>query len=196
LSVPEGHYNSPVLDKTRWLLENQHELRLLALGDSITSGATVQSGGGYLFTITGRLRDRGVRVTLANHSKAGRTSRDAVELAEQAALDFHPDLTIVAFGVNDEKPVRKTHVSPADYGYFVSKIGWWCFTRSESDVIIVTPPPIPPNTATEYAEAARSTGWPIADITAAWYPGLIADDGEHPNDEGHRVYAESILALL
>jgi acyl-CoA thioesterase I len=75
-------------------------LKIVAFGDSLTSGHRLPSKEAYPGILAVRLREAGLPFTVVNHGVSGDTTAGAVRRL-QAALDEHPQILIVAFGAND-----------------------------------------------------------------------------------------------
>ena len=151
----------------------------------------------------------GSRVTLHNLATAGWTSDDGLADVERVA-ETRPDLAIVAFGMND--------AGYADAGEFAANIaGIVNGVRSECpDAEFVLVSPMLPNPRWPYPVVERvaayrdalarlcGAGAALADVTGLWTDllarksvhDLTGNGINHPNDFGHRVYAQVILALL
>jgi acyl-CoA thioesterase-1 len=77
------------------------ELRkIVALGDSITSGHGLQQDEAYPSVLNRMLREASLPYTLINHGVSGDTTAGGLRRLE-AALAENPDILIVALGAND-----------------------------------------------------------------------------------------------
>jgi lysophospholipase L1-like esterase len=196
----------------RSILAARLPLRTLVLGDSVAAGidaSTYASAFPSLFAESIRAR-HGVPVHLVNLSAAGRTSADALELAESAARDYSPDLAIVEFGLNDMRTRRRTKRHPfakgvrvpvESYRSNILGISDRIRRRSGADVILVAPFPLPGSEPYRQALADLSarTAFAFADVPARWPAGngdLLDAEGMHPNDAGHRIYADALASVL
>lgn len=102
-------YRGTDLPKTTDKLKNRKKLHLLLFGDSIASGANASGVGNvapYLPSfgalIASHLQDHyqtGIRFT--NTAVGGQNSKWGAETARERVADHHPDLVIIAFGMND-----------------------------------------------------------------------------------------------
>ena len=203
------------LPHARSLLEGKSPLRMLVLGDSVAAGVAASSyRRAFPWLWANHLRQKhGSPIHLANLSRAGVTSAFGVEAAGPAAHDLRPDLAVVAFGLNDQRPRqrgrrpsswRRPVAVPVDeFRTNIMRIADHIRRRSGADVVLVTPCPLPGlEQNDEYcaaiAEISERTEFVLADVAAAWptdVVGLLEDDGLHPNDAGHRVYAETLCGL-
>lgn len=75
-------------------------LRIVALGDSLTSGKGMSRDQAYPAVLEQRLKDAGLPYTVSNHGVSGDTTADALRRLN-ATLDEQPTIMIVALGVND-----------------------------------------------------------------------------------------------
>jgi acyl-CoA thioesterase I len=75
-------------------------LKIVALGDSLTSGHGLAPDQAYPAVLNGMLREAGQPFTVINHGVAGDTTAGGVRRLE-AALADNPSLLIVALGAND-----------------------------------------------------------------------------------------------
>jgi acyl-CoA thioesterase I len=183
-------------------------------GDSISEGYDVsgfhrvppyQPAFGQLVA-TALEQQYGATVRLHNLAAAGWTAADAVWDAPRIAA-LAPDLAIIAFGMND--------ASYADAGEFAANVAS-VMRRVRDDlpgaefllVSSMLPTPecdwVVPERFAEYREALAGMtgeGVDLADVTGLWTALLTRKDPHdlsgnglnHPNDFGHRVYAQVIL---
>jgi len=197
-------------------LRAKEPLKLCMAGDSISAGynASKLTKAPPLMPCYGELvalgleKAWGSKVTFANFAVGGWTSDNGLAAIGKVAAE-KPDLVIIAFGMNDSgkapakyaanirammEEVRKT--SPgAEFVLVASMLPnpEWSATRSES---------FPPF-RDELAKLCGN-GAALADLTAVWaemmkrksFHDLTGNGVNHPNDFGHRLYAQVILALL
>jgi lysophospholipase L1-like esterase len=154
-------------------------------------------------------RSYGARVTLHNRAVAGWTSRRG--LAELGGLlATKPDLVIIAYGMND--------VGGRDPAGFKATVAEMLRRvkkgRPEAEVVLVAPmlgnpewAATPAEMFPRYRDALASLSGPgvaLADLTAVWqellkrkrFLDMTGNGVNHPNDWGHRLYAQAVLALL
>ena len=181
------------------------------LGDSVAAGVDASRYTcAFPCLFADAVRERhGVPVHLVNLSVAGYTSADGLELAEDAARDYLPDVAIVAFGLNDLRLRRRSTRHPRASGVRVPvdlyrgnvvRIGDRIRRRSGADVILVAPFPYPSSEPYRevLADLGKRSAFAFADVPASWPGGqdLLDAAGEHPNDAGHRLYADALASLL
>ncbi len=218
-----GLWKSPVpafagaaLERTVKRLGAKEPLKLCLLGDSISQGYNASGltkapprmpPYGELVAL-GLERAWGAEVEFRNFAIAGwRTENGLAEIAKPAAEK--PDLAIIAFGMNDSAK------NPAQYAANVKAIMEKLRAASpEVEFVLVSPMlPNPDWSATQpdkfpafRDELARlcGPGVALADLTSVWaellkrkgWHDLTGNGVNHPNDFGHRLYAQVILALL
>jgi acyl-CoA thioesterase I len=206
------------LPRTIGKLRRQEPLQLLLVGDSISAGYNASKLShlppfappyGELVA-QGLEQSYGGRVILQNHAVGGWSSPQGLEGIRQQALPAqHPDLVMIAFGMNDA-----WMSDPAGYQATIAQMMAEFHTGSpESEFILVAsmlPNPewhIPFKQFPAYRDALAELCGPgvvLADLTAVWTELLsrktfwdITGNGvNHPNDFGHRLYAQTILGLL
>ncbi len=178
---------------------------------------------GYPDLVAGLLQDRlpGVAVRLANESAGGagaewgrKTIDERVAGARKKHLGFGFDLNIVAFGANDaggRRPVRKyikdvvamvcgiKQVNPAaEFIVVGSALMNDLWIHGHNDVLVSY------QKALRELEAKMGCTVAMADATQLWagvmarkaYYDLTGNGLNHPNDFGHRLYAQVIGATI
>ena len=150
-------------------------------------------------------------VTLTNRAHAGwKSSQGLAQVTDESLDDARPDLIVIAFGMNDA-----AEVSAIDFAKNVAAI-MAAFQRKNpySEYILVSPMLPNPNWAfvsdqryVEYRNALRAMqkrGVIVADMTSLWtailsrksFYDVTGNGVNHPNDFGHSLYAQTILAML
>lgn len=205
------------LTRTRRLLELSEPLTVCVTGDSISEGYNASGFIGvpphqppYAELVAAALEHAcGSRVTLHNFAVAGWTSDDGAADVERVAA-ARPDLAIVAFGMNDAG-----YAGAPDFAANITAIMNGVREASpDADFVLVAP--MLPNPRWSYPVMERfpeyrdalaglcGAGAALADVTTVWTDllarkrvhDLTGNGINHPNDFGHRLYAQVILALL
>lgn len=219
-----GQWSGPVpafagahLPRTLAKLRAAGELRITLLGDSISGGCNASGWANvapfqppYFELFRRQLAATyGSRVTLTNLSLGGSDSAWATKQTD-AVLETQPDLLIVAFGGND------AHRRPAaEYRENISTvIARIRAKKPDCEFIVVSTMPgnrdwvaLKQELYPQYRDALASLTGPgvaFADVTSFWeellrfktHYDLTGNGVNHPNDFGHRVYAQIFLALL
>jgi lysophospholipase L1-like esterase len=198
-------------------LERCDPLTICLTGDSISEGYDAtgfhrlrpnQPPFGPL--VAAALRERsGANIQFHNFATAGWTTEDALWDTERIIL-AKPDLVMVAFGMNDA-----SYAGADEYKTNVSSL----LRRIRADVphveFVVVSPMLPTPECDwlvhsrfgEYRDALAALtgeGVALADVTTLWTEVVARKDPQHlsgngsnhPNDFGHRIYAQTILTVL
>ena len=205
------------LTRTLKKLRGKEPLKLNLLGDSISQGynaskfvnvAPFQPGYGELVA-AGIEKAFGSKVEFKNFAIAGWTTDNGLAKLDGALAD-KPDLIIIAFGMNDSggKPPEQY---AANTKKFIERIR---AVNPDADFILVSSMlPNPEWSAPrlenfpKYREELLKlcgSGVALADVTSVWsellksktFYDVTGNGVNHPNDFGHRLYAQTILGLL
>lgn len=206
------------LPRTRRILREGRPLRFTALGDSITAGgnASLRTGAPPFMPAWSELSAWGItdrtraKVECANLAVGGMSSPWGVERVE-ACIATAPDIMAIAFGMNDASGRRPV----AEFAGNIERIvrGVRAKLPDCEFVLVAGMTGNPEWTASApalypaYRDAMRSLEGPgvaVADVTAAWdalcarkkWRDFTGNGVNHPNDFGHRVYAQVFLATL
>jgi acyl-CoA thioesterase-1 len=193
-------------------------LKLVIFGDSVSAGAGASGNfhappnqPSYTELVAVGLRARyGAEVTLQNLSEGGQDSTWAVKTASKAAAQ-EPDLVIVGFGGND----ATRGISAQSFAQNIQTVIDTIRKSSpNADFILIATmtanPDWPESKAIlckQYRDALFGLAGPgvaVADEYSVWqgmlknkkFLDLTANGINHPNDFGHRVYAQVVLQLL
>ena len=205
------------LPKTLAKLRGRTPLRIVVIGDSISTGCNASGWAGgapfqpaYPELVQQKLmKEYGSEVELTNLSVGGMSTDWAVTMVDKI-VEARPDLVIVAFGMNDAsgRPAAdyqakvktvldhvRRKLPDVEYILVATMIGNRDWVSLKQELF------------PEYSEALKKLAGPgiaVADVTSIWAEMLkhkrhydITGNGvNHPNDFGHRVYAQVISALL
>jgi acyl-CoA thioesterase I len=214
---PIPRFAGRALPKTFDHLYESKRLTICLMGDSISEGynasgftgvAPFQPPFGQLVA-DGIERAYGVSVSLHNFGVAGSTADNGVW--ETAAVSkVQPDLVLIAYGMNDAG-----YASATDFtGHIQKIISQIRGSVPAAEFVLVAP--MLPHPEWEYVTEGRILGYRdglarlcdagvvLADVTSLWSALLtrksqydLSGNGiNHPNDFGHRMYAQAILGLL
>ncbi len=210
-------YTPDLLPRTTAKLKSGSALSIGVSGDSISTGLDSSSTGkvpphqdGYVELVGQKLRRMtSGEVKLTNRAVAGWSVANGVNDLDKL-LESKPDLVIVAYGMND---VGRR--DPAWYGQQVDLI-LEGLTKFDPNIEVILISTMVGNsewvhTPREMFEPYRDElkkrvrkGVALADVTSLWLDllkhkhdlDLTGNGLNHPNDFGHRLYAQAILSLL
>jgi acyl-CoA thioesterase-1 len=205
------------LPNTLKRLMSGEPIRMAISGDSISTGLDASSTTqaipnqfGYPELVAAQLEhDFGIQVDLSNRSVPGWSVANGLDDLENL-LKAQPNLVIIAYGMND--------VGRRDPKWFAAKLSEMLQRikayRSDCEVIIVSPMlgnpewiHTPRDMFDLYRHEMKSfaaEGVAFADVTAVWslynqqkhFLDMTGNGLNHPNDYGHRVYAQVVLSCL
>ena len=214
-AVPQ--YQGKTLPRTIVKLATGQPLTLCMSGDSIAAGANASGCTDVPPHMPpyGELVARGLEhhfgspIPFTNLAVGGKGAAHGVEVADQAA-SLQPDLMIVAYGMNDVgRRDPQTYRDQIAAGIDIIRR-----RNPHTEFILVATmlgnpewAHTPGETFPEYRDALTSLcgdGIVLADMTQMWidllrrkrYHDLTGNGVNHPNDFGHRVYAQLLLSLL
>jgi len=193
-------------------LRAKQPIKLVALGDSITQGFNAsgfkESLAGpyqpaYPQLVANTLQKRfGAKVTLVNFGVAGTEAGWGVEMVPKVTAE-KPDLVLLAFGMNDGGGYEKKMTKMRDEVRA---------QNPEADIVLVSPMTMNPRFAGAdgFLGKAKFLGGlvmenvALANVTKPWievlkkknFSDISGNNVNHPNDFGHRLYAQVILDLF
>jgi len=219
-----GDWKGPVpmfagkqLPRTMKKLKEKQPLTLAMIGDSISTGcnasgwaktAPFQPAWQDLFVMNLEAT-YGVKITLKNYAVGGTGSEWGLATIGKV-VEAKPDLVLLAFGMNDSAgvptakyqaniqgmidAVRKSQPN-AEFILVATMLGNKDWTALNQDLFV------------QYREALRQLcghGVALADMTSMWAElfkykldrDMTGNGVNHPNDFGHRIYAQVLSALL
>jgi acyl-CoA thioesterase-1 len=205
------------LPKTLAKLKARQPLTIAVSGDSISEGYNASGftkGAPFMPAYPGLVAAQleqtyGSKVTMHNHAIAGWSSAQGVKDLDNL-LKRRPDLVIIAYGMNDVGG-RNPEAYKANIATMIRRIK---AEAPATEIVLVstmlgnsewvhTPPEMFPRYRDALA-SLQADGVVMTDVTAIWetlskrkrHFDLTGNGVNHPNDYGHRVYAQAILALL
>lgn len=210
-------FNEEVLPRTIQKLRKHDTVSIVLLGDSISTGCNASGwAGGAPFQpafhdlLKEHLQNRyQTRVHLENPSVGGKDTRWALTQVDKV-LESNPDLVIIAFGMNDSAG-RSAKEFQSNTKAVMEKIRE---KRPQTEFILVAPMlgnkdwiRLKHELFPQYRDALAELCQPgvaLADMTSIWTEflkqkqdwDLTGNGVNHPNDFGHRVYAQVLSTLL
>jgi acyl-CoA thioesterase I len=216
---PTPKYAGDSLPKTIAKLRSKQPFKMMLFGDSISAGSnasimnkTPPNSPPYgELTALALEQHFGSKVTLINKAVDGTTSDKGLKLVKDQQLGKErPDLVIIAFGMNDVYYQHAAAKYEANIRGIIEQIR---ADSPDTEFILVAPllanaergvsMKLFPQNRDALAKLC-GPGVALADLTSTWgellkrktYYDLTGNGVNHPNDFGHRVYAQTILALL
>ncbi len=179
-------------------------LLYVALGDSAAQGiGASRPERGYVGLLAERMRAQtGAPVQVVNLSRSGATVRDLVEEQLPRLRALQPDVVTVAVGGNDVRSYRADRfaadveelMAALPAGTFIADVPWFMHGRWAQRSSAA---------AAAVATSARAHGLRVVPLHAAMAErgprSMLTDfaaDWFHPNDRGHRQWADAVWAEL
>jgi acyl-CoA thioesterase-1 len=172
----------------------------LFVGDSLTAGYGVQPEDAWPALVQAEWERRGLRWRARNAAVSGSTTAGALE-AVRWSLTPEVKLVFVCIGANDGlrgTPVLQTR---ANLDALLAEV------KGGGRAVVLAGMKIPPNYGAAYARSFEETFPALARKHGAAFlpfllegvaarPHLNLPDGIHPNEEGQKVIAKTVLAFL
>ncbi len=175
----------------------RREIRILALGDSLTAGYGLARGEGFVAQLERALHAKGIPARVIDAGVSGDTTAGGRARLDWALVD-RPDVAIVALGGNDGLRGIDPAATHANLDAILRRLGELNIPALLAGMLA------PPNLGAEYGEAFREVYARLArahDVVfypfflegVAGEPALNQPDGIHPNARGVAVMVERIL---
>ncbi len=176
------------------------EVRLLALGDSLTAGYGLPARAGFPAKLEAALRAKGMAVTVINGGVSGDTSAGGLARLDWMLTD-KPTHVILELGANDGLRGLDPKQMEANLDGIIVKL------KAAGVKVLLTGMRAPPNFGTAYTQAFNDVFARLAERhKVAFYPffldGVAANpqlnqaDGIHPNEAGVNTVIERILPAV
>ena len=173
---------------------------IVALGDSLTEGFGVRKEEAYPFLVEKELLRKGHAVKVVNAGISGSTSASAAARIKWY-IRSQPDIIIIALGGND----GLRGLSVAHMKKNLSKAIE--LAQAEKIQVLLSGMQIPLNYGKEYTDTFREVFYELAELyklsiipfllkDVGGVPSLNQPDGIHPNPEGHKIIAVTVLKSL
>jgi acyl-CoA thioesterase-1 len=205
----KGGEKSDYVRGTRKSLALGSNVTIVAFGDSITEGYAVKNN--YVNMWKKALKEKypGAAIKMINAGVSGDTAREGLKRLESDVLRHNPDLVSIGFGWNDltqrvgkknfEKTLRE----------IVKKIKG---KNPSTEILLLTTSLVNDNLANAYSKryneiirkVAREHNLGLVDIYKSWkkklesgvLPEKYMADFVHPNEEGHKIFAEELMKFF
>jgi len=175
-------------------------LRIVAFGDSLTSGHKLPEKDAYPAVIQKKLKTAGLPYAIVNQGVSGDTTARALQRLDRA-LAVQPQIAIVELGVNDGLRGVPIPQVRANLEKIIA-----AFKEQHVQVLLCAMEALPFNGwqytiefHRMYEDLASKYDVPLIPFVmngVLGNPDLISDDGVHPNAAGARYIAETIWEYL
>lgn len=173
---------------------------LVIIGDSLTEGYGIAKDQAYPALLEKKLQAAGLKWKIQNSGVSGSTSASGPKRI-QWALKGKPQAVMIALGANDG--LRGLSVQQLEENLKKSID----LVKKEKIKVFFAGILMPPNYGKDYAEkfakvfpkVAKDTNTPLLPFLlegVAANPKLNLPDGIHPNEEGHKIMAETVFQFL
>jgi acyl-CoA thioesterase-1 len=190
-------------------LSSGEEIKIVALGDSLTYGWMTERGFlDYLKTmITKKYPDS--KFKILNRGIPGDTAKDGLRRVESDVIRLSPDLVFIQFALND----AYTGFSSADFQKNIESIILRIKEDSNAEIALITSvallDPEENKIADEFYariyECGKKYNIPVAAVHEYWgekissgirHSLLVQSDGIHPTEKGYELMAEAVFKLF
>ena len=195
--------------KTIKKLNDGEEVKIVALGDSLTYGWMTEYG--FLDFLKSRLSKKfpDSNFTIFNRGIPGDTARDGLRRVENDVIISSPDLVFIQFALND----AYTDYSPEDYQKNLELIIMKIKEKTDSEIALLTSVALLDPNENKYAlkfykkiaESGEKFSLPVAAVHEYWmkkissginHSLLVQSDGIHPTEKGYELMAEAVFELF
>lgn len=177
--------------------QNSEKLKILIVGDSIGEGAGASDPSlkWYKYLIPYMKETYGVNLDITNVSMGGNTSYAGYVRVMELGDEEEYDLAIICYGENDE---------PENFSLYYESILRAVSNKYPSCRLMT----VLESSQRDYTDKIKDIqilsehyGAYVADTIAAFQDSgkpydALCDDGTHPNDEGQKVYYETVRVLM
>lgn len=174
---------------------------LLVLGDSLSAAYGMPQQQGWVSLLQQRLNHEGYRYQVINASISGETTHGGLARLDRQLELHQPDLVIIELGANDGLRGTPLTVIEANLNRLVTQV------KKAGARVLLLEMRLPPNYGPRYAEGftrlfsqvAQQQQVPLLPFFMApvvLEPGLMQDDGLHPNAQAQPVLLDQIWAQL
>ncbi len=173
---------------------------ILVLGDSLTEGYRLGKEEAYAAVMEQELKKTYSDIKVINGGVSGSTTASAPKRLDWY-LKAKPDIMILALGANDGLRGIKVEETRKNLESVIVK------AKDQGIKVIMAGMRMPPNYGKEYRESfdrifpdlAKKHGLKLIPFlleNVAGKPNLNLPDGIHPNPEGHKIMAKTVMKAL
>ncbi len=181
--------------------QNSAQKKLIVLGDSISEGYGVAKEASYPVLLEKKLHDAGKKDwSIVNASVSGSTTASAISRMKWI-FKSKPNSVFLALGANDGLRGLKVEESEKNLAAAIE------YAQAEKVRVILGGLYMPPNYGKEYTDKFKKMYETLAKKYKLIFVPFILDkvagnpkynqaDGIHPNEEGHKIIAETLFTAL
>lgn len=174
--------------------------RIVFLGDSLTEGYGVKKENSYPAIIEKTLKEQGYKINFTNASVSGSTTASLMSRLKWQ-LNNKPDIILIALGANDGLRGFKIDVIQKNLSEAIE------LAQKNNIKVLLAGMQMPPNYGKTYTKKFKQIFPDLAKkYNVKLIPFLLKDvagdksmnqsDGIHPNEEGHKKMAQTVLPHL
>ena len=176
------------------------QIRILALGDSLTEGFGVDETEAYPAVLEQLLLQKSYSIRMINGGVSGSTSASALSRLKWYAR-IKPHFLILALGANDGLRGLSVERMKSNLGAVIA------FAKERGMVVLLAGMQMPKNYGAEYTTTFRNAFPELAETHeivllpfllegVGGLPDKNLRDGIHPNPDGHQIIARAMLRHL
>ena len=198
-------------EKTIAKLKSGEDVKIVAIGDSLTHGWMVSKG--YLDFLKEMLRKRYPEASfqIVNKGIPGDTASGGLDRIEADVYFYDPDCVLVEFALND----AFCGYSPELFWRNIQEMIAGIRKNTKAEVVLVTAVWLDDPGSYDFVEKsfygkleelAEKFGLPVARVHDHWrrqvlsgavdFEALVQFDGVHPTVEGYRLMAEAVMEVF
>ncbi|MCH2533433.1 MAG: arylesterase [Bdellovibrionales bacterium] len=174
--------------------------RIVFLGDSLTEGYGVKKENSYPAIIEKSLKEQGYKINFTNASVSGSTTASLMSRLKWQ-LNNKPDIILIALGANDGLRGFKVNVIKKNLSEAIE------LAQQNNIKVLLAGMQMPPNYGKTYTKKFKQIFPDLAKkhnvkLIPFLLKGVAGDksmnqsDGIHPNEEGHKKMAQTVLPYL
>lgn len=174
---------------------------MIVLGDSLSAGYGIKVQEGWVSLLSQRLASEGYGYRVVNASVSGETTQGGLARLPRALATHNPDIVIVELGGNDGLRGLPLDTSRENLRRIIE------LAKASKARVVLVGMVIPPNYGPRYGQQFRDMFTDLAKTYSvpfvpffldkvALTPGLMQDDGIHPNAKGQPQMLENLWPKL
>jgi len=174
---------------------------LLILGDSLSAGYGMDREDSWVHLLENRLREQAHHYKILNSSISGDTTQGGLARLPRLLDRYQPVIVIIELGANDGLRGLNPEVTRANMTSMIKQ------SQAAGATVLLAGIKLPPNYGAEYLHRFESMYIDLAvefDTLlvpffmdgVVFQPGMLQDDGIHPNEQGQPVLLDNVWQVL